>query len=476
MSTNEYYVAWDKIDWIKVQQRVRRIQNRIFKAKLVQDKYKLYGLQKRLIHSLDAKALALKRVIAQSYKVKIISDDQKLALIHQLKIDSKISPIARLDYIKCSQYEEKRLNLVSLIDQSKQELIKLVLEAEWSISNNSYISEFIFDRKIREVLADLSSLIGNRKAKFVWVGDPHPWLSEMNYTRFLEILDIFPRLKNQIKNWLVAGLLYKYTNLNKEFFFPKVYSSFRSGLAPLIIKIFLKSLESHLNLVVFRNTEKIGNAIRHPIQLITVEDNFLIIHENKQILNWCIQYTKNWLLQFGVKLNLDKVKIQDTTQGFEFLEFQVVQIKKYNKFLVRIRPSKLNQEKMLTQIRNIIQTNKSSSSYILIQKLRPIILGWGNYFKFCDCKIIYNRLSHQIFLKLRAWVFRRDTRSSRTKIKQKYFPENRIWRFNNKSHQDNWVLYGKTKNKSGNIRENFLPHLRWIQSEKSTYSPKNKLK
>ncbi len=473
MSTNENYVAWDDINWTKVQQRVHRIQIRIFKAKLAEDKHKLYGLQKRLIHSLDAKYLAVQNVITQLYKVNVISDDQKLVLVRKLKIDGKIYPMKSIDYIKPSQDKKNIYNLVPIIDQTKQELTKLVLETEWLKSSRSYSSTYCFDQKIREILMDITTIIGNKNSKFVWIEDPHPWFRTMNYTRFLETLDVFPKLKNQIKNWLEAGLLYKYTNIGQEFLFPKVYSSFRTDLAPLIMNLFFSNLESHLNTVVFMDTKKVEkrtnviNSERQAIKLIIIEDNFLIIHENEQILKYCIEYTQNWLLQMGVNLNISKVRIQDTRQGFQFLEFQIIQVKKYNKWIVRIMPSKQNQKKLLTQIRNIIQNNKSISSYALIQKLRPIILGWGYYFNFCDCQKLYNSLSHQIFLKLRAWVFRRDTRSSRKKIKKKYFPENKTWIFNAKSHKDNWVLYGKKKDKNGNSRENFLPHLRWIQNEKS---------
>jgi RNA-directed DNA polymerase len=74
-------------------------------------------------------------------------------------------------------------------------------------------------------------------------------------------------------------------------------------------------------------------------------------------------------------------------------------------------------------------------------------------------------MTHKIFLKLRTWVFRRDTRSGRQTIKEKYFPSGRTYSFKDKSHQDNWILVGKEKNKHGKIETIFLPHMVWVPSE-----------
>jgi hypothetical protein len=89
--------------------------------------------------------------------------------------------------------------------------------------------------------------------------------------------------------------------------------------------------------------------------------------------------------------------------------------------------------------------------------IRPVILGWGNYFKYCECKKVFNKLTHLIFQKIRAWVFRRDTRNVRIKIKEKYFPSGKKYTFDGTTHQDNWILVGRQKLKHGTHKENYLP-------------------
>ena len=193
--------------------------------------------------------------------------------------------------------------------------------------------------------------------------------------------------------------------------------------------------------------------------------DFVIIHESKEIITLCRNEIQQWLFNnLKAKLNPEQFFLKDGPNGFYFLDFQIIQIKKNNKYKVKIVPSKKSQNEFLLKIRKILQKNKAISAYQLIQKLRPIIIDWGNYFKFYDCKLIYRSLTNQILKKIRAWVFRRDPRSSRHKIKTKYFPENKIWIFNGQTFKSNWVLYGQTKGKNGGAtRENFLPHLSWFK-------------
>jgi RNA-directed DNA polymerase len=105
-------------------------------------------------------------------------------------------------------------------------------------------------------------------------------------------------------------------------------------------------------------------------------------------------------------------------------------------------------------------------------------MGWANYFRFSECSSIFNKLTHLIFQKLRAWVFRRDTRNGKKEVKQRYFPSNKSYFFDGSKHQDNWVLHGKQQSKSGISKGNWLPHLSWVKSRKwvkirGDYSPYN---
>jgi RNA-directed DNA polymerase len=246
-------------------------------------------------------------------------------------------------------------------------------------------------------------------------------------------------------------------------------------ISPLLANIALHGLENHLNDFVSKlpmksheGANRVDNSNRKALGVIRYADDFVIIHRNKEILELCIAESRKWLKKVGLEISEEKSALRDGSNGFLFLGFQIIQVKKKTKqvYKTKIQPSRKSQTKLMQKVRDIVQNNKSASSYSLIMMLRPVILGWANYFKYCECKAVFNKLTYLIFLKIRAWVFRRDTRNSKLTVKQKYFPSGRIYHFDGSIHQDNWVLVGRQKGISGVTKETWLPHLVWIKSRK----------
>ena len=82
-------IAWKTINWAQVEFRVRRYQTRIYKASRDNNKYKVRRLQKRLLCSLDAKLMAVKRVttgINKKIFVNYETDNDLCRLVKNLNI------------------------------------------------------------------------------------------------------------------------------------------------------------------------------------------------------------------------------------------------------------------------------------------------------------------------------------------------------------------------------------------------------
>lgn len=67
----------------------------------------------------------------------------------------------------------------------------------------------------------------------------------------------------------------------------------------------------------------------------------------------------------------------------------------------------------------------------LIEKLNPVITGWGNYFKHVVSKETFAAIDHLLVWQLNRWAFRRHANKSREWVKNKYFHTegNRKWVF-----------------------------------------------
>lgn len=171
----------------------------------------------------------------------------------------------------------------------------------------------------------------------------------------------------------------------------------------------------------------------------------------------------------SVPLRLPKVDVgvvRDCRESFNFLGFTVSLVRKNTgRYNVKIVPSRESRLGFVNNVRNIIKKNRSISTYELINKLRPVVIDWGNYFKFCECTVVFTKQSNLLFQMLRHWVFRRHPQEGRTLVKEKYWPSGRTYYFDGAKHQDNWVLCGKTLVKS-HVMENYLPQMYWIHSRK----------
>ena len=100
-------------------------------------------------------------------------------------------------------------------------------------------------------------------------------------------------------------------------------------------------------------------------------------------------------------------------------------------------------------------------AYALIKTLRPVVIGWANYFRYSECTEIFSKQTFLLYQKLREWASRRHPRMSGQQVKEKYWPSNRTYTFDGTKHKDNWVLCGRQKDK-----EIHLPRMEWVKSRK----------
>lgn len=486
-------VTWNDIDWAKVQHNVRRMQHRIYKAKLSGNTQQLHWLQKRLVNTKTAKLMAVRTVTTLNKGKKtagidkrVITDpEQKLKLALTLKLDGQALQIRRVWISKSGKSENGFLDIPVIRDRAKQALAKLALEPEWEaiFEPNSY--GFRPGRYAIDAIEAIFQSLHHNTPKWIFDANIRKCFDKIDHDALIAKMGTFPLMKRQITAWLKADVMEEYANTKKKMKKMSVYPPFgeekgrdrlQGGvISPLLANIALHGLENHLNDFVSKLSIKPHEganrgsvAKRKALSVIRYADNFVLIHRNKEILELCIAETKKWLKSIGLKISEEKSALHDGRNGFFFLGFQIIQVRKIRvgNYKVKIQPSHKSQAQLLLKVRKIMQNNRSVSSYSLIEMLRPVILGWANYFKYCECKAVFGKLTHLIFQKIRAWVFRRDTRNGRLVIKQKYFPSNRTYQFDGSLHQDNWILVGRQKGKHRVVKENFLPHIVWVKSRK----------
>ena len=483
-------LAWNDVDWTLVQKRISRQQRRIYKASKAGNKTIVHAIQRRIIGSLDAKLLAIRQVTTENRArntatqlrwvksvdgLKEISHNKKIELASRLKLDGKASAIRRTTIPKPVKSERRPLGIPTIEDRAKQMLAKIALEPEWEavFESNSY--GFRPGRSCQDAISTLFiSLRG--KSPYVLDADIQKCFDRIEHSKLLNKLSTFDQMRKQIKAWLKADVMISHANKPDEVFHSMEGTPQGGVISPLLANIALHGLGDHIKHW-YANTRypttgrssKVAKRDRKAaIGFSRYADDFIFTAPEHDDINQINNEVATWLdNEAGLKLSKANTKIVNSTEGFEFLGFQIISIKdkKNGKFKVKIHPSKTSKAKIVSRVRELIQKNKSASSYALINLLSSRIIAWANYFHYSECSQDFSKIDYVIFNQIRAWVFRRKSKGlrSRTKLKLKYFPEGKTYGFRRKNYTNNWILTGKTL-KNGKMKHNFLPKMVWVGS------------
>lgn len=476
-------LKWNSVEWPLVEQRVFRYQQRIYRASQVGKTNVVINLQNRLIKSLDSKLLAVRQVTTENKGRKTAGVDMKvydtskdkIKLALSLNLNGKSNFIRRVEIPKPGRPDQKRpLGIPTVEDRAKQALCRLALEPEWEAVFEADSYGFRPGRSCHDAIEAVFGALSNKRLqpkfrKAVLKVDIEKCFDRINHQQLLSKLNN-PIIQKQVNSWLRAGILKNNSNKSVLSIIQNEMGTPQGGvISPLLANIALHGLINHLKHWVVSLPAKNNRttAKQQALTVIRYADDIIIIHKDKNVIQKAKIELEKWLQQnCKLTLNQEKTKIHNSSEGFEFLGFSIITVNRNGTNRVKIYPSRTGQAQILLNLREVIQRNKAASAYRLITLLKPKIIGWGNYYRYCECKRVFSKISHYIFQKIRAWAFRVDKRHGRKIVKERYFPSGNTYYFDKSKYEDNWILCGKEKDINGKIRETFLPRLSWIKSKK----------
>jgi RNA-directed DNA polymerase len=419
---NNQTVEWKDLNWRKLERVTFKLQKRIFQASTRGDVKAVRKLQKTLIRSWSAKCIAVRRVTQDNQGkntagvdgVKALTPKQRTNLVGKLKLTGKAKPTRRVNIPKPGTTETRPLGIPTINDRALQALVKLALEPEWEakFEPNSY--GFRPGRSCHDAIGAIFDSI-RHKAKYVLDADIAKCFDRIDHKALLSKIHTYPTLSRQIKKWLKAG----YCVRNE--LFPTNEGTPQGGvISPLLANIALHGMEERVKQ--YAETLKGQKRTnRQSLSLIRYADDFVIIHEDLNVVRKCQEIIAEWLRDMGLELKPSKTKLTHTlieidgNVGFEFLGFHVQQHKTgaYRcaknghgtllGFNTLITPSKDKTKLHLAKIADVIDTHKTAPQAALISKLNPIIKGWSNYYSTVCSKETYSKVDMLTWQKLRAW-------------------------------------------------------------------------
>ncbi|GMA61628.1 reverse transcriptase domain-containing protein [Alicyclobacillus fastidiosus] len=163
--------------------------------------------------------------------------------------------------------------------------------------------------------------------------------------------------------------------------------------------------------------------------IITYADDFIVTCKTKEQAEQFIPVIAEWLAEHvGVELSLEKTHVTPIDDGFDFLGFNV---RKYRGTLL-IKPSKDSKLSVLRKVKEILNSNKSTTVSTIIRLLNPVIKGWSNYYSTQVSKKVFSYCDHKICEMLWHWAKRRHPKKASQWGYQKYFVRrHKSWLFGN---------------------------------------------
>jgi RNA-directed DNA polymerase len=236
---------WKDINWRKLERNIFKLQKRIYQASSRGDVKLVRKLQKLLISSRSARALSVRRVTQDNQGkktagvdgVKSLTPKQRLTLMNEIKMDSKVKPTRRVWIPKPGTEEKRPLGIPTMNDRALQALVKMALEPEWEarFEPNSY--GFRPGRSCHDAVRAIFNAIRS-KSKFVLDADISKCFDRINHDVLLKKLNTYPTLRRQIRAWLKAGVM------DGKNLFPTDEGTPQGGvISPLLANVALHGME-----------------------------------------------------------------------------------------------------------------------------------------------------------------------------------------------------------------------------------------
>lgn len=439
---------WSQVDWSKIQYKVTKLQTKIYAASKAGDKTTVVQYQKTLVQSYAARLLAVRRVTQDNKGKRIAGVDGKLCLeaherlelVERLRLDGKTNSLRRVEIPKANG-KITNLGIPTIEDRAKQALAKLALEPEWEavFENNSY--GFRPGRSCHDAIEAIELQI-RRKAKYVLDADVSGCFDNINHDYLVKKCNTFREMEVQIRAWMKNGVM------EGDIFHETESGTPQGGvISPLLANVALHGLESHIT----SKFPKVKTRVGMPkgemkeiceARLIRYADKFVVIHENKDVIEEAKKEVENWLKAVGLRLNEEKIRIShtrdhigDTEPGFDFLGFNIrtYEAGKYKSGVnsnheplmqvTKVRPSHKSVRKFIESIKDTLKRGHSTDPIKLVQNLEWIIRGWGNYFRTgSHAWETFNALEYQVLNKLYLnWGRKRFPKKGIGYISQKIF-------------------------------------------------------
>ena len=231
--------------------------------------------------------------------IKLLSPEARLKLVRRLNLTGKSKPTRRIWIPKPGTDEKRPLGIPTIEDRSLQALVKMALEPEWEAKFEPNSFGFRPGRSPHDAIGAIFSAI-KTKAKYVLDADIAKCFDRIDHSKLLTKLNTSPTIRRQIKAWLKSGVI------DSKKLFPTEEGTPQGGIcSPLLANIALHGMEERIKQAFPKKSFWKKNKVvarRNAAQLIRFADDFVILHEDLEVIQQCQIIISEWLKELGLEL------------------------------------------------------------------------------------------------------------------------------------------------------------------------------
>ena len=416
---------WRDIEWSRTIDAVKGLRQQIFQAAKQGDMRKLKSLQRLMLKSQSNAELSVRQVTQVNKGRGTPGTDDRIALTGALRKDLvfeildtkdwKPHPARRVNIPKANG-KTRPLGIPALADRCRQAMVKNALEPEWESRFDPCSYGFRPGRSCHDAIGRIFRVAlphGNKK----WIvdADIKGAFDNISHGYLLEQLRGFPDLQS-IEKWLKAGVMVEGIFQSTEMGTPQ-----GGVISPLLLNIALDGMEKAVG-VRYRDAGTY-TQLRSNVALIRYADDFVIFATTEDEATESSEKVNDWLKYRGLELSQEKTAIRHLRDGFDFLGFSIREHTERNsdKAILLIRPSKDAVARFRNRLRHEWDNLRGHNAKSVMDKLNPILRGWGNYYRHVVSSDTYNHMDDFSYWRCRRWMKRTHRVKSESWRKNRYF-------------------------------------------------------
>jgi group II intron reverse transcriptase/maturase len=314
----------------------------------------------------------------------------------------------RRHYIQKSDGKQRPLGIPTVKDRVVQMAAKLVIEPIFEADFLPCSYGFRPKKSATQALEAIRES-GNQGLNFVVDADLERFFDTIDQELLLRMVGeriSDRRVVKLIRQWLEAGVMEDGTLRESLAGTPQ-----GGVISPLLANIYLSAFDRMWQ-----------SECSHLGKLVRYADDFVILCGAESRAKEALRRVRLYMGQLRLRLHPEKTRVVDLRQGREGFTFLGCAIRKRrsiqrmpNRHFMQRWPAPKALKKIRVRVHELTDPRQTRTSDVVavIDKLNPVLRGWGNYFRTGNADREFTALDDYVYDRLTRWQWRRGGQRSR---------------------------------------------------------------